>query len=84
MQSIKCLIIFLDPKYFFFQRLILTIAAYVRGCDAESRKLKKTLVRHCNLMGVLLIRSLSRTDNNRKKTLEEAVELGGFNLAFAM
>jgi hypothetical protein len=59
----------------------LTIAAYVPGCDAESRKLKKTLVRHCNLMGVLLIRSLSNTDSNRKKTLEEAVKLGGFILA---
>jgi hypothetical protein len=32
-------------------------------------------------MGVLLIRSLSNTDSNRKKTLEEAVKLGGFILA---
>ncbi|XP_046653571.1 bestrophin-2-like isoform X2 [Daphnia pulicaria] len=57
-------------------RLILTIAAYVHGYDAESKKLKKTLVRHCNLMGVLLVRSLSRTNNNCKKILEEAVKLG--------
>jgi hypothetical protein len=54
----------------------------VHGYDAESKKLKKTLVRHCNLMGVLLVRSLSRTNNNCKKILEEAVKLGWFIFAF--
>ncbi|XP_032780724.1 bestrophin-2 isoform X2 [Daphnia magna] len=57
-------------------RLILTVAAYIQGTDSESRKLKKTLVRHCNLMGVLLIRSLATSVSNRKKTLEDAVKSG--------
>ncbi|XP_057381066.1 bestrophin-2-like [Daphnia carinata] len=57
-------------------RLILTVAAYIGGTDSESRKLKKTLVRHCNLMAVLLIRSLSTSASNRKKTLEDAVKSG--------
>ena len=54
--------------------LISAIAAYVPGYDVESRILRKTLARQCNLMAVLLLRTLCST--NRKKTLDDIVSAG--------
>ena len=54
--------------------LISAIAAYVPGYDIESRILRKTLARQCNLMAVLLLRTLCST--NRKKTLDDIVSAG--------
>lgn len=58
-------------------RLALAIANYMPGTDDESRFVRKTLVRQCNLMAVLLLRGLSNPVFNRTKVLEDAVRAGG-------
>lgn len=69
-----------DPKtllYVIHNRLALAIATYMPGTDDESRFVRKTLVRQCNLMAVLLLRGLSNPVFNRAKVLEDAVRAGG-------
>lgn len=55
---------------------MLTIAMYIPGSDAESRLLRKTLMQNCNLMAVLVFRSISESVRYRLKTLEDVVTAG--------
>lgn len=61
---------------------MLTIAMYIPGCDAESRLLRKTLLQNCNLMAVLVFRSISESVRNRLKTLEDVVAAGRQSIIF--
>jgi hypothetical protein len=49
---------------------------YIPGDDKESKILRKTLVQNCNLMAVLVFRSISESVNRRLKTLEDVVSAG--------
>lgn len=49
---------------------------YIPGYDAESRLLRKTLVRQCNLMAVLVLRTLSDSVRDRLKTTDDIVKAG--------
>lgn len=51
---------------------------YIPGHDAESRLLRKTLVRQCNLMAVLVLRTLSDSVRDRLKTTDDIVSAGMF------
>lgn len=53
-----------------------SVATYIPGHDSESRLLRKTLVRQCNLMMVLLMQTLSSSAVTRTKTLKDAVDAG--------
>lgn len=57
-------------------RLLLPVVMYIPGTDSESRLLRRSLLRQCNLMAVLLLRSLSDSVRNRLKTLEDIVDAG--------
>ncbi|XP_046652814.1 bestrophin-2-like [Daphnia pulicaria] len=57
-------------------RLMLTIAMYIPGCDKESKLLRKTLMQNCNLMAVLVFRSISESVRTRLKSLEDVVNAG--------
>ncbi|KAK4023402.1 hypothetical protein OUZ56_008814 [Daphnia magna] len=57
-------------------RLMLTIAMYIPGCDNESKLLRKTLMQNCNLMAVLVFRSISESVRSRLKSLEDVVNAG--------
>ncbi len=61
---------------FLFSRLMLTIAMYIPGCDKESKLLRKTLMQNCNLMAVLVFRSISESVRTRLKSLEDVVNAG--------
>lgn len=69
--------------FFFFifnnYRLVFAVANYIPGSDAESRLLRKTLVRQCNLMIVLLLNTLSSLEGTRTKTLDDVVKAGRLN-----
>lgn len=62
--------------YVLFPRLMLTIAMYIPGCDKESKLLRKTLMQNCNLMAVLVFRSISESVRTRLKSLEDVVNAG--------
>lgn len=49
---------------------------YIPGCDRESKILRKTLVQNCNLMAVLVFRSISESVERRLKTLDDVVSAG--------
>jgi Bestrophin, RFP-TM, chloride channel len=49
---------------------------YIPGSDEESRLLRKTLLRHCNLMMVLVLRSISDSVSRRLPTLDDVVSAG--------
>ena len=49
---------------------------YIPGCDKESKILRKTLVQNCNLMAVLVFRSISESVERRLKTLDDVVSAG--------
>ena len=49
---------------------------YIPGCDKESKILRKTLVQNCNLMAVLVFRSISESVECRLKTLDDVVNAG--------
>lgn len=55
---------------------MLAIAMYIPGSDPESRLLRKTLMQNCNLMAVLVFRSISESVRYRLKTLEDVVTAG--------
>lgn len=55
---------------------MLAIAMYIPGSDAESRLLRKTLLQNCNLMAVLVFRTISESVRRRLKTLEDVVTAG--------
>ena len=55
---------------------MLSIAMYIPGADEESRLLRSTLCGICNLMAVLLFRSISDSVKNRFKTLQDVVDAG--------
>lgn len=64
------------PFLCFVFRLLLTIAMYIPGCDNESKLLRKTLMQNCNLMAVLVFRSISESVRSRLKSLEDVVNAG--------
>ena len=68
-------------SFFIFNnyRLVFAVANYIPGSDAESRLLRKTLVRQCNLMIVLLLNTLSSLEGTRTKTLDDVVKAGRLN-----
>ena len=49
---------------------------YIPGVDEESRLLRKTLCQNCNLMAVLVFRSIADSVRNRLKTLQDVVNAG--------
>ena len=55
---------------------MLAITMYIPGNDKESKILRKTLVQNCNLMAVLVFRSISESVEHRLKTLEDVVSAG--------
>ncbi len=55
---------------------MLAIAMYIPGSDTESRLLRKTLCQNCNLMAVLVFRSISDSVRSRLKSLEDVVNAG--------
>lgn len=55
---------------------MLAIAMYIPGNDAQSRLLRKTLCQNCNLMAVLVFRSISESVRSRLQTLEDVVRAG--------
>lgn len=57
-------------------RLMLAVAMYIPGVDEESRLLRKTLCQNCNLMAVLVFRSIADSVRNRLKTLQDVVNAG--------
>lgn len=59
-----------------FIRLILALAQYIPGIDSQSVTLRTTLARQCNLIIVLLLRSLSISVHRRLPTLNEVVDAG--------
>nr|CAH0107821.1 unnamed protein product [Daphnia galeata] len=58
------------------KRLMLTIVMYIPGSDNESKLLRKTLMQNCNLMAVLVFRSISESVRTRLRTLEDVVNAG--------
>lgn len=58
---------------------MLCIAMYLPGSDRGSRQLRKTLLRYCNLMMVLVLRSFSDSVRNRLPTLDYVVQEGTRN-----
>ncbi|EFX64654.1 hypothetical protein DAPPUDRAFT_66073 [Daphnia pulex] len=57
-------------------RLMLAISMYIPGSDKESKMLRKTLVQNCELMAVLVFRSISESVEYRLRTLEDVVRAG--------
>ena len=57
-------------------RLMMAIVMYIPGDDNESRLLRKTLCQNCNLMIVLLLRSISDSVRSKWETLEDLVKAG--------
>lgn len=57
-------------------RIMLSIAMYIPGCDNESKLLRKTLLQYCNLMAVLVFRTISEAVKFRLNTLEDVVNAG--------
>jgi bestrophin-3 len=55
---------------------MLAITMYIPGSDTESKMLRKTLVQNCNLMAVLVFRSISESVEYRLRTLEDVVRAG--------
>lgn len=55
---------------------MLAVAMYIPGSDNESRLLRKTLLQNCNLMAVLVFRTISESVRHRLKTLEDVVAAG--------
>ena len=55
---------------------MLSICMYIPGEDPESRLLRKTLCRNCNLMAVLLFRTISQSVRKQLPTLQEVVNAG--------
>lgn len=55
---------------------MLTIAMYIPGSDVESRLLRKALMQNCNLMAVLVFRSISESVRSHLTTLEDVVSAG--------
>jgi bestrophin-3 len=55
---------------------MLTIVMYIHGSDNESKLLRKTLMQNCNLMAVLVFRSISESVRTRLRTLEDVVNAG--------
>lgn len=49
---------------------------YIPGSDNKSRLLRKTLIRQCNLMAVLVLRALSDSVQTRMKTTDDIVKAG--------
>ena len=66
----------LTSRLWVFFRLMLSISMYIAGSDEESRLLRKTLLRHCNLMMVLVLRSISDSVSRRLPTLDDVVSAG--------
>lgn len=62
----------------FVYRLILAVVMYIPGSDTASRLLRKTLVRQCNLMAVLVLRTLSDSVRERMNTTDDIVNAGTF------
>lgn len=63
-------------RFVFLIRLTLAICMYIPGNDIQSRVLRKTLCQNCNLMAVLVFRSISDSVRSRLKTLEDVVSAG--------
>jgi bestrophin-3 len=57
---------------------MMSIAMYIPGEDIESRTLRKTLCQNCNLMIVLLFRTISDSVRSRLETLQQIVDAGNF------
>ena len=57
-------------------RLMMAIVMYIPGDDNESRLLRKTLCQNCNMMIVLLLRSISDSVRSKWETLEDLVKAG--------
>jgi bestrophin-3 len=55
---------------------MMSVAMYIPGEDIESRTLRKTLCQNCNLMIVLLFRTISDSVRSRLKTLQQIVDAG--------
>ena len=55
---------------------MLSIAMYIPGSDVESRLLRKTLAQNCNLMAVLVFRTISESVRSHLKTIEDVVSAG--------
>ena len=49
---------------------------YVPGTDPKSKLLRQTLCRQCNLIAVLLLRSLSDSVRKRLQSLQDIVDAG--------
>ena len=54
----------------------MSVCLYIPGADAESRLLRKTMLRYCHLMLVLILRSISDSVKSRFSTLEDLVVSG--------
>ncbi len=65
---------------FIKSRLMFAIAMYIPGSDKESRLLRKTLCKNCNLMAVLVFRSIADSVRSRLKTLDDVVKAGTFQI----
>ena len=57
-------------------RTMLSIVMYIPGEDDESRLIRKTLCQNCNLMIVLLLRTISASVRSKYKSIDDLVKAG--------
>lgn len=57
------------------------VAAYVRGTDEKTRKMRRNIVRYCVLSQALVFRDISMRARRRFPTLDAIVEAGFYSFS---
>ena len=74
--------LYYEMFFFAINRVMLSIVMYIPGEDDESRLLRKTLCQNCNLMLILLLRTISDSVRSKYKTIGDLVKAGKAQFTF--